>query len=139
MPLHIFYKNKSVPPLPICSSPTPTTGKSVLSMNLFFFLLIFNSTYKREHMVCVLLFLTHFIYHNDLKVYPCFCKWQGFILFMAKHSSTLYVYVYLPICLTLSLSINRHLSSFHILAIVNNGALYMECTSFQVSSLVYSE
>ena len=50
-------------------------------------LISLHSTYKLHRIIFIFLCLTHFTWHNTLKVHPC-CKWQNFFIFL-----WLYIYI----------------------------------------------
>ena len=58
-----------------------TTNLHSVPMSLFFVFQI-PHVFVRSYSIC--LSLTYFTRHNALKIHPCCCKWQYFLLFMVK-------------------------------------------------------
>ena len=93
------------PPL----QPLLTTILLSLYASSFFFFLDY--TYKRYHTGFIFLHLTYLAQHNALKVHPCCCKWQDFLLshgWVILHCTT-----------------DGYLSYVHILNIVNDVVINM--------------
>ena len=83
---HLFCKLKFVPfdPLhPFCS-PHPHVWQPPICSLYLWACLFLVSTYKWDHTVFVFPSLTYFIQQNALKVHPCCCKQQDFILFCSR-------------------------------------------------------
>ena len=71
----------SYPPITLSLFSTSVTI-SVLQIGSYVSLL--DSTYKRYHMIFVLLWLTYFTQYDNLQIHPYCCKWHYLILFMAE-------------------------------------------------------
>ena len=84
VPIHTFLP----PPQPLPLANTNMFSASVsFSVCLicccccYFGFWFFDSTCKLDHRVFTFLCQTYFSQHNALKVHPCCCKWQEFIVF----------------------------------------------------------
>ena len=69
--------------------------------------------------IFLLLCLTYFIQYNNHLVHPVCCIWYYLIPF---HDWVIFPYI----CTTSSSSVSGHFGCFHVLAIVNNAAVYIE-------------
>ena len=79
--LHLFHANPHNPffwQQPLCSLYLWGSFCFVVSSFVFYL----DCMYKWDHMVFVIVCLSYFIYHNTLKVHPCFHKWEDTILFL---------------------------------------------------------
>ena len=94
--LHSFHP-------PPTLSPLVTTTLFSVSMSLFLFYFVCFGVLFRFHIwvksyAFVFLHLTYFTKHNTLKIHPCCCKWQDFILFygwVIFHFIYIYIYIYI--------------------------------------------
>ena len=64
---------------PVCSLHLCICFLFVISVHLFF-----QIPHINESSYFIFLCLTQFTQHSTLQVYPCCCKWQDFIIFMAE-------------------------------------------------------
>ena len=118
--LHLFH------PLPNPSLLWWPTVFSCIheSVSVLFHWFVFEIPIVSE-IIKVFVFLV-LIYPNTFQVYPCGCKWPGFIPFMANtsysdtyiHTQTHHIFIHS--------AVDRHLICSHILATVNNAALNIE-------------
>ena len=65
----------------------------------------------------ICLSLTYFSQYDNLQGHPCCCKWHYFILFYSR-----VVFHYICVPHLYHSSFNRHLSFFHVLAVINCAA-----------------
>ena len=77
------------------------------------------STYKWDYTIFVFLCMTHFTYHNGLKVHPCCCKWPDSLV---SHGWVIFI-AYIYYIVFIHSSMDGYLACFHILAIVNNATM----------------
>lgn len=98
-------------------SPSPARSRDLLAVNLSFL----DISYKRNHMLCNLMHLVSYTYHNFFELHPCCSRNQQFVLF--------YCWVSPPLCgeITFCLSIYQleNIWIFSILAIMNNAAVIL--------------
>ena len=106
--------------LPISPSPQP----EATTILLYFCLAFLDFTSIWEYTVSVFLYLTHFTWHNALKIHLWCCKWQDFLFY----GWIIFHYVYMRVCVCnyiffIHSSVVGQLSCFHDLATVNNAAI----------------
>ena len=97
----------------------------------FFFLCFLDFTYKWDHAVFVFLCLAYFTKHHVLWVHLCCRKWQDLCCPVSKWLNYIrlnslwlnYVPLHIYHIFFIHLSIDRCLSCFHVLGIVNNAAV----------------
>ena len=111
---------------PNLSSPFPLVTVNLVSKSssLFLFCQFLHITFIRFHMLVISYDISLSLsglpdlYHN-FYVHPCYCKWYGFILFMAEY----YSMVHMLHIFFIQSSVNVHLGCFHVLSIATSAMI----------------
>lgn len=76
-------------------------------------LLVFDATCQCHHAISVLLWLSHFTWHNNLRVLPRSCRWQDFLPFVKLN-------IAIHRQMIVHLSMDTLVTSFFILGVVDS-------------------